>query len=715
MATLTVTPSSLILKVGRSQQLQTIPPGGAKWSSDRPEIATVSDSGLVTAVAVGDAIITGRKGCSDAHPPVFVPVRVTAAVTVPPIDPPPIEPEPGDIVALTFNDVTFKGQNFVDLNYANLAFTFRYVGEERRYLFYQHDGWQMNSVGDLIEYRLNPAGLKNGEEDWNYNNVPELQEVRRWKGWHTRQRMLDLDMPNAAATFNGNGAWPSSFFFDEPNQRLFYTWQPQYPGGPIIWAAYSAVTLSDSEAVVKGDTSTDGRVVSDENIHGPWYFHDPNVADDWAQAACQIIPIPAERQEAMRGKYLLAGYHKANIGSKGARGIGFWSADDLPQVMPAPGATLWPDVKATLLYDTSPETGAKPVCNMKIPNVNFQAAGHTSQGTTIGAGTVDSCGPAYTPISTGVNVNDVFYQKDYGLIDCITFYMDTSTPASGGKFVPEIFNGAAWVEPSGWEAIGPLDLSGPETAFWWPQVNIPSSDPDGNGPLEYGTWIRIRRTEQGTQAGTIRAIVTSTSMKTGHEYPDRPLGQGGFEPLETGGYDPTNKFCYAYEEFAFGGAWIRTANVEGILYFFPVQTGGLWYGGAPAYIQPVGGGQPIKREYYDAVESFSNGGKSEGPRYPYAFTLSVAEVLELAAGTRERNGNGFQPKEYTQLPTQWPGLIYCGGVNNPASPYYGKPGFNVYGYGSTVQFDPKVNEVLVWFSNGSVWSNKPMLGVYGVR
>jgi len=706
---LIVTPTELNLKVGESAQLEANPSGGVKWSSTNVDIALVSVSGLVKAIGEGQAQIQAKKGCSDNHPAVNVPITVVAADTViPPIEP----PGPIDRTALTFADVTFKGQNFVDLNYANLAFTFRYVNDERRHLFYQYDGWQPNSVGDLIEYRINPAGLKNGEAHWEYGNVPEMQEVRRWKNWHTRQRMLDLGMPNAAGIFNGNGAWPASFFFDEANQRLWYTWQPQYPGGPIVWAAYSAVTLLDEEAVVKGDDTTLDRKVTDANIHGPYYFNNPAEADDWAQAACQLIPIPSERHVGMGASYLACGHHKANVGSKGPRGIGFWSVSALPQTLPEPGATLWPIGKATLLYDTSPATGAQPICNMKLPNVQFQACAHASQGTSIAFGNESNLAPVGCPTSTGIAVNDAIYQHDYGTLDCITIYMET--PASGGSFVPEVFNGAAWVQPSGWEAIGPTDLSGSETAFWWPSVGIANSDPDGGGPMEYGTWIRVRRNVAGTTAGTIKAVVTTTSLVTGHEYPDRPLGTGGFDQLATAKYD-ADHFCYAYEEIAFGGAWVRTANVEGILYFMPVQTGGLWYGGAPAYMQPVGGGTPIKRHYYDSGESYSNGGKSEGPRYPYAFTLSVQEVLELAADVRERNGNGLQPENYAQLPTQWPGIIYCGGVYNPESPYYGEPGFNVYGYGSTVQFDPRANEVLILFSNASVWSNKPIFGVFGVR
>ena len=708
MATLIVTPSSLTLEVGKTQQLQTTPPGGAKWSSDNPAIATVSGSGLVTGVAEGNTVINARKGCSDGHPSVPVAVRIIPAEVI--IDPPP---EPGEPLAeLDASDLTFLGQQFVDLNYANLAFCIRYVGDERRFLFYQFDGWQPNSVGDLVEYRENPAGWKNGEENWEYGNVPELQLVRRWKNWHTRQRMIDMNLPNAANIFGGNGAWPASFFFH--NGKLWYTWQPQYPGGAIQWAAYSAVTLVDSEAVVAGDPSTDGNVVSDANIHGPYFFHDANVHDDWAQAACQLIPIPAERQQEMQAKFLACGHHKANVGATGPRGIGFWSIKDLPTTMPAPGSTLWPGNDAILLYDTSPGTGAQPVPNMRLPNVQFQAAGHASQGSQFGL-SVGNAPPnkVGVPIEVSTEVGTCIYQKDYGSLDCISITMEE--PASGGEFVPEIFNGAAWViPPEAAVSHGAADLSGTENVFYWKQTGMTDTDPDGNGPLEYGTWIRLRRTVEGTTPGIIRAVVTTTGLITGNEYGDRPAGKGGGATIGNELYDAEH-YAHAYEEIAWGGAWVRTETVEGLLYFLPMQTGGLWYGGAPAYMQPVGGGVPVKREYYDAVENWSNGGKSEGPRYPYFMSFCSNQIIELAYGQRERNGNGFQPQSFARVPDQWPGVIYPTGVNNPNSLYPGYPSYNVYGYGSSVQFDPKTSEVFAWFSNASVWSAKPILLKFHVR
>ena len=627
-----------------------------------------------------------------------------------PIDPPP----PTDLVELNpVTDLVLSGQQAVDLNYSNLAFTYRYVPigngqEERRFLFYQYPSL------DLIEYRMNPVGLKNGDVHWTYDNVPFLEETRRWKGWTTRDRMINEGYPNAAGIFQGNGAWPASFHFDQENNRLWYSWQPQYPGGAIIWAVYSAVTLADSEA---------GEFVSDANIHGPYYFRNAAEHDDFKQAACGFVPVPESLQPHIKGKYLNMGFHCANIGSKGPRGLGFWSVSDLPSVLPPNGSTLWPAGASTLLYDTSPAGGAQPVCNMKLPNCQFQACGHASQGTVVAFSSAGgSPVQLNTPLSTGNTVNDAIYQHDYGMIDCITVFMDT--PAVGGTWVPEIWNGTGWVEPTGW--AGPANLDGFENVFYWPQVFMPDTSPMkrmkfdwprrevDQFSLDSGVWVRVRRTSLGSVAGTIKAVVTTTSLATGNEYPDRPLGQGGSAMLGEEQYDDTH-FAYSYEESMWGAALVETAKVRGFIAFGPIRLGGLWYGAAPAYMQPVGGGVAVKREYYAAVESFGNGGKSEGPQYPYLINFSVPELLELAAGTRDRNGNAFQPKSFTRMTDQFPGLIIYGGVNNPNSPYYGTSGFNLYGSGHSVCFDKKTNEVLVWMSSASVWTGKPILAFIKVR
>ena len=715
-----VTVPSLALVVGQSQQLQVWPPG-VTWRSTAPAVATVNESGTVTAVAEGTASIVARRvvagGPTVVTSTTTIPVTVTPGETPDPPDPP--DPPVTDLAPLVAPDLTLAGQQNVDLQYANVTMALRYVRlpdgtDERRFLFYAFDSWQPNCVGDLIEYRLHPAGLKQGDAHWTWGNVPDVQEVRRWKGWHTRQRMLDGSYPNAQNIFGGNGAWPASFYVDEATGRLWYTWQPQYPGGAIVWPAYSAVTLDDSEAIVVGDDSTEGRTVSDAHIHGPYYFRDPSEVDDFKQAACGFIAIPPERQAAMGGRFLAVGHHSANVGSRGPRGLGFWRITDLPATPPPAGATLWPGDASLLLYDTSPLTGAQPICNMKLPNVQFQACGHASQGTQFSFSAAGA-----TPVavgaggSAGTTVDDAIYQHDYGAIDCLTIYM--TTPAAGGAFVPEIWNGVAWVQPEGWSVgAGAADLSAPANTFSWPQVFIPDTDIDGSAPIEPGTYVRLRRTSSGIVGGTIKAVVTTTSLATGNEYADRPLGEGGYAPLGSEQYDASH-YSYAYEEMFWGGGWVRTDTVEGLAYFGPIRAGGMWYGAAPAFMQPVGGGAPVERQYYAAAESWSNGGKSEGPGYPFFWTFSAQQLLELAAGTRERNGNGFQPQAFTRIPDQWPGVIYSGTVNNPASPYAGEIAFNLYGYGHCVQYDRRARELVCWMSCASVYTGKPMLTFFAVR
>ena len=60
----TIDPHNLVLTVGGNRQLDLVfdPPNAANknaaWESNRPEVATVSNTGLVTAVGVGVATIT---------------------------------------------------------------------------------------------------------------------------------------------------------------------------------------------------------------------------------------------------------------------------------------------------------------------------------------------------------------------------------------------------------------------------------------------------------------------------------------------------------------------------------------------------------------------------------------------------------------------------------------------------------------------------------
>jgi len=614
------------------------------------------------------------------------------------------QPNPGSLSALTVNDLTWKGQvGATGTTYANLTLAIRYVNGERRFLTYQFDSSQPDKVGDLIEYKIT-ASLKNGASDWTINNVPAWTEVRRWKNWSTRDRMIAAGTKYGkgqifgSGPLGGNGVWPSSFYWDEAHGVLWYTWQPQYPGGSVIWPAYNAVRLVDSEA---------GGRVSDSNIYGPYYFRANNIYDDFKDAAAGIIPIPADRQAAMGGKYLIVGHHAANNGNTGPHGVGMWVVNDLPNP-PAQDSVLWPN--AVHIYDTSTNSGLeKP--NMKEPNISYQAANHASQGTVFHQehNGIVSLVPDGGPV--GLTVGDSLYQHDYGNIDTIAIYMRTG--ASGGAWVPEIYNGSAWVQPSNWAiAKGDAALSGTENVFYWPKTTVYPSSPGG---LEFQNYVRLRRISAGSSGGSIDAIVTTTSLSDSEPYPYRPEGMGGHQPLGSEQYDSTH-YAYAYEEGFWGGAWVQTNNVDGLAYFGSLKVGGIWYGAAPMWAQPKNGGVPTKYELSTTVGSvYSNGGKVEGPIYPYFFPFNSTQLTETAAGTRPRNNTGLNPASYDRLFEDFPGLIVSNKSQNPNSPYYGQPTFNIYGTGQTVIFDPVTNQLIVLLTNGATWSQMNILAFWQVR
>jgi hypothetical protein len=615
-------------------------------------------------------------------------------------DPPPVV-DPGTQTLITAGDLTLAGHaSLPNQTYANINLAIRYVTlpdgtKSRRVLVYQFDGTKPNRAGDIVEYRLT-SPLKNGSEHWTKDNVPAMQEVRRWlaPSWHTRQRMLDGKYPNADNVFLGNGAWPASMYFDDRSGLLWYTWQPEYPGGAMVWPAYSAVRLVDSESTVDGTG-----MVSDANVYGPYYFTNAQ-ANDFKSAAAGIIPIPVDRQAALGGKFLIVGHHCANIGSDGARGASFWLVDDLPTVPPGPGAILFPN--AVHLYDTSPDSGVFPY-NMRIPNVSEQSIAHASQGSYFSKSRANETAvPARPGDSVGLEVGDCLYQHDYGNIDTIIVTMDT--PANGGAFVPEIAIAGAWVEPAGWKmAAGTPALSERENVFYWPQVPLP------------GETVRLRRTQAGTSGGAIEAIVTVTNLANKNEYPDRPAGKGGVRPVASFQYDAEH-FAQCYEQVLWGGAWVKTANVEGLAYFGPISTGGQWYGAAPMWAKPNGTDTPPRKVQFCLQHpSYSNGGKTEGPRHPFFFTFDPKQIGECAAGTRKRNAEGLQPVQFFDMVKEWPGLIVPGVVPFSDDPHYGEPTFNPYGTGNSVVFDPIAGEVLVLMTNGAVWQANTIAAVFKVR
>lgn len=604
---------------------------------------------------------------------------------------------------LSVNDLTFQGQvGAPNHNYANANLALRYVSGERRFLMYQFDPGQADGVGDLIEYKV-AAPLKNGGSDWTLGNVPALAETRRWKNWSTRDRMVAAGRKYSGGTVfktggGGNGVWPASFYWDEAHGLLWYTWQPQYPGGEILWPAYSAVRLVDGEA---------GTAVSNGNILGPYYFRSNSETDDFKDASAGIIPIPASRHAAMRGKYLMVGHHAANNGNKGPHGLGLWVTNDIP-APPAQDSVLWPG--AVHLYDTSSASGLE-VPNMKVPNVSYQAANHASQGIQFHkehAGTVSAMA-AGEPV--GLSVNDCLYQHDYGNIDTLSVYMET--PASGGSWVPEVFNGSSWVQPPSWAiAAGDAALSGAENVFYWPKITIQPSSPGGMERLNY---VRLRRTLPGSAGGRIQTVITTTSTADSESYPYRPEGAGKADPLGREQYDASH-YSYCYEECFWGGAWVQTANVEGLAYFGPLKVGGQWYGAAPAWMQPKNGGVPVRLEHATLVgPQYGNGGKSEGPQYPFFFTFDHKQLMECAAGSRARNVNGLNPVAFARLYDRFPGLIRSVTCPNANSPYFGQPTFNVYGTGHSVVFDPQTSELIVLLTNGAVWSAMNILAFWKVR
>ena len=56
-------------------------------------------------------------------------------------------------------------------------------------LVYEFDSGDPDAVGDLVEFKIT-AGLKNGASHWVLGNVPAWTEVRRWKNWSTKARLI---------------------------------------------------------------------------------------------------------------------------------------------------------------------------------------------------------------------------------------------------------------------------------------------------------------------------------------------------------------------------------------------------------------------------------------------------------------------------------------------------------------------------------------------
>src|SRR5207249_6025393 len=93
VASVTVAPTSKTLRIGTTAQLAATTKDSAgnvltgrsiAWSSSAPAVATVSASGLVTAVAVGSATITATSEGKSGTSAITVTVVPVASVTVAP-------------------------------------------------------------------------------------------------------------------------------------------------------------------------------------------------------------------------------------------------------------------------------------------------------------------------------------------------------------------------------------------------------------------------------------------------------------------------------------------------------------------------------------------------------------------------------------------------------------------------------------------------------
>jgi hypothetical protein len=468
---------------------------------------------------------------------------------------------------------------------------------------------------------------------------------------------------------------------------------------------FSAVTLDDGEA---------GGSVSEGNIHGPWYFKDAgDVGDIWKNACCGIIPIPATRQAAMGGKFILVGHHQANISTNGPRSLSMYVAGDLPDISDPPEIDSAIFTDATVLYDTSLQAApAKP--NMKVPNFQYESMYHSSNGgiwrkSVSGVVSAVSSGSA-APTA----IDDALYDNvgsNSADADCITVRMTTGV--TGGDFVPEYYNGTTWAEPPSWAvSVGDAGLS---TAgfhvFYWPKIATSNVAPPGQANAK---WVRLRQTATASNGGAVRSMLVSAYISDSFPYNDRPEGEGGYSPPGSEQYDETH-YAYAYDEYFYGGAWMQTSNVEGFIYFGPLKTRGLWYGGAPAYGQPKNGGTPILYQHAPIADggSYDNGGRSDGSIPAFLFPFNHTHLLEAAAGTRAKDNSGINPVSFTNLNTTYTDLIVSHVSLNTASPYYGEPNNNLYGWGHCVVSDPVTDQVMVLLKSFS--GNAPILAFFQVR
>ena len=176
-----------------------------------------------------------------------------------------------------------------------------------------------------------------------------------------------------------------------------------------------------------------------------------------------------------------------------------------------------------------------------------------------------------------------------------------------------------------------------------------------------------------------------------------------------------------------GGAWVRTDSVEGVAYFGMLDTGCRWYGAAPMYAQPPGGGVPVKY-FYSSVDgpSYGNGNKIDGLSLPYFFTFNHEHLMEVVATPPTRSGNSddVNPVEFSELfstfgqrSAESQGIIATSTYDiNPASGWYGYGRFvGHYAWGHCVVFDTQTNQLIVLLSNGTATYQRRTLAFFQVR
>jgi hypothetical protein len=644
------------------------------------------------------------------------------------------------IAPLQASDLTFIGQvNTPGTASQGFNLTMRYVGGERRFLAVETTayisgdpaGQDRELIGDLVEYKVDVA-LKNGGSHWVDANVPSWTEVRRWKNWTTIARMKasgTTPYPGSGysgqwKSLGGDGVAVGALYWDDVHSALWYSLIPTYPGAEIIWPPWNAVTLDDAEA---------GGDVSDGNRHGPYYFRSKIITDDWKDAAQGISPIDSTRQAAMGGTHIVEGTHMANIGSKGARSIGLWVVDGLPSP-PARDTVLWPS--AVHLYDTSPNSG-KSAPNLHKPNIAKNAGYHGGNFNfdKIVKGGVAENADDGDAVGTAVNDAIYFTEEPYLYVDTVAVYMNTG--ASGGTWVPEIYNGSAWVQPTGWAvSVGTAALSGTENVFYWPKVSYSySAAADALFSSPGYTWVRLRRTVSGSSGGSLQAAMATISM-VGRAFDPAsdqiPLPGEGYvgsyaRPGVTASSYDASHYSYSFVEPMYGGAWVKTGNVEGFAYFGLIAGGGYCYCSMPSYFQPSGGGTPIQYESASlpatdpGTEStgfgWSNGPRWETPLKPYFLPFARADLEAAAADSSKRFSDFLNPASYTDLYDTFSGLISQYTVTNPrmsGETFYGGPRAYQYNAGSSTIFDPVTNQLIVLIPAYST-SLKNILAFFQVR